>query len=200
MEWKKENKMLTSNNLDPERVKLETAVTDLMERSKEILDLLQASSKEVSQSGEIKVEEYKTAKESCELYKDISEGLKVQLDAAQLELWNYDLHKAEMDFKLALAKATECRTEILTVTTDKTNYIRSANADRTTNPVERADRISAYEVLMVDARNRSRQAEQRRDQLKAKFEQLKREYNDHAVEIGGETRKMSTLESYFGHS
>lgn len=198
--------MLTSNNLDPERAKLNDAVEDLVERSKEVLKIFRASTDEVSRlvllaikSGEVNVDEYKTAKESCELYKDISDGLKTQLDAAQLELWNFDLHKAETDLKLASAKVRECRTEILNITTDKTNYIRSANADKTTNPVERADRISAYDVLMVDARNRSRQAEQKRDQMKTKLEQMKQEYNEYAVELGGEPQKMLTLESYMGH-
>lgn len=198
--------MLTTNNLDPERAKLSDTVADLDERYCETLNMLLASTEEVSRlvslaidSGEINVDEYKTAKESCELYKDISARLKVQLDTAQLNLWNYDLHKAEKDLEFASARVRECRTEILNITTDKTNYIRSANADKKINPVEKADRISAYEVLMVDARNRSRQAEQQKNQLKAKLEQMKREYNDHATEFGGEPQKMLTLESYMGH-
>ncbi len=198
--------MLTTNNLDPERAKLNDAVADLDERYCETINLLMASTEEVSRlvslaidSGEINVDEYKTAKESCELYKDISARLKLQLDTAQLNLWNYDLHKSEKDLELASVRVRECRTEILNITTDKTNYIRSANADKKINPVEKADRISAYEVLMVDARNRSRQAEKLKDQLKTKLEQLKREYNERAVGLGGEHQKMLTLESYMGH-
>lgn len=198
--------MSASNEKDPERAKLSKAVAELDERYCETLNMLIASTEEVSQlvksaieSGEINVDDYKTAKESGELYKDIRDGLKAQLDAAQLALWNYDLHKAERELDLAKAKVMECRNELLSITTDKTNYVRAANADKTIKRGEKADRISAFDVLLVDARNRSRQAEQLKDQAKTRLEQLKREYNEHAVPLGGDPQKMLTLESYMGH-
>ena len=125
--------------------------------------------------------------------------MKIELDGAQLALWNYDLNKAQKEFELAKAKVTECRNELLSITTDKTNYVRAANADKTIKPGEKADRISAFDVLLVDARHRSRQAEQRKDQAKTRLEQLKREYNENAVGLGGEPQKMMTLEAFIGH-
>jgi hypothetical protein len=160
---------------------LEEMIHEFEIRRDQAIQAIEPMTALILSSGRTDMKKFIEIRDSLDYSKTVLAELGKKHRQAQLELWQFDLQAKIDELKKAIKAATDARLNILQTQTDKTNYLRAARED---TPEQKKDRITNFDILLVDARSQAHTAETHREKVRAELEYMQASYNEIAMEAG----------------